>query len=59
MLYLRFFLLTDGASLTRGIGDGIPLRPTQPDALIEKFTVVVRATVKGSVLVPCKACSEV
>ena len=51
MLYLLFFLLRDGSSLTRRIKDAIPLHAAQRDALIEKFTVVVRATVKGSVLV--------
>lgn len=51
MLYLTFFLLRDGSSLTRKIKQAIPLRPAQRDALLEKFTVVVRATVKGSVLV--------
>lgn len=51
MLYLTFFLLRDGSSLTRRIKDAIPLHPAQRDALIEKFTIVVRATVKGSVLV--------
>lgn len=51
MLYLTFFLLRDGSGLTRRIKHAIPLRPLQRDALIEKFTVVVRATVKGSVLV--------
>lgn len=51
MLYLTFFLLRDGSGLTRRIKDAIPLRPAQRDALIEKFAVVVRATVKGSVLV--------
>lgn len=51
MLYLTFFLLRDGAGLTRRIKDAIPLHAEQRDALIEKFTIVVRATVKGSVLV--------
>lgn len=51
MLYLTFFLLRDGSGLTRRIKDAIPLHPSQRDALIEKFAVVVRATVKGSVLV--------
>ncbi|MCP8894921.1 AI-2E family transporter [Shinella daejeonensis] len=51
MLYLTFFLLRDGSSLTRRIKDAIPLRASQRDALLEKFTVVVRATVKGSVFV--------
>ena len=51
MLYLTFFLLRDGSSLTRRIKDAIPLRASQRDALLEKFAVVVRATVKGSILV--------
>ncbi len=51
MLYLLFFLLRDGAGLTRRIKRAIPLRPRQRDALLEKFAVVVRATVRGSLLV--------
>lgn len=51
MLYLTFFLLRDGSSLTGRIKDAIPLRPAQRDELLAKFAVVVRATVKGSILV--------
>ena len=51
MLYLTFFLFRDGARLTARIKDAIPLHPSQRDALIDKFAVVVRATVKGSILV--------
>ncbi len=51
MVYLMFFPLRDGTSLTRRIKDAVPLRPAQRDELFEKFTIVVRATVKGSVLV--------
>ena len=51
MLYLTFFLLRDGSSLTRRIKDAIPLRASQRDELLQKFAVVVRATVKGSILV--------
>jgi predicted PurR-regulated permease PerM len=51
MLYLTFFLLRDGSSLTSRIKEAIPLRPSQRDELLQKFAVVVRATVKGSVLV--------
>ena len=51
MLYLLYFLLRDGSSLTRRIKQAIPLHDHQRDALLEKFAVVVRATVKGSVLV--------
>ncbi len=51
MLYLLFFLFRDGNALSRRIKDAIPLRVELRDALLEKFTVVIRATVKGSLLV--------
>jgi predicted PurR-regulated permease PerM len=51
MLYLLFFLFRDGNTLSRRIKDSIPLRAELRDALLEKFTVVIRATVKGSLLV--------
>jgi predicted PurR-regulated permease PerM len=51
MLYLLFFLLRDGPSLTGQIREAIPLREDQQRALINKFTVVVRATVKGTMIV--------
>lgn len=51
MLYLLFFLFRDGNALSRRIKEAIPLRAELRDALLEKFTVVIRATVKGSLLV--------
>ena len=51
MLYLTFFLLRDGRYLTRRIGEVVPLRSEQRSALFDKFTTVIRATVKGSVIV--------
>ena len=51
MLYLTFFFLRDGRQLTRRIGEAVPLRAEQRSALFEKFTTVIRATVKGSVIV--------
>jgi len=51
MLYLLFFLLRDGASLSRRVKDAVPLRPEPKRALFEKFAVVVRAMVKGTILV--------
>jgi predicted PurR-regulated permease PerM len=51
MLYLTFFLLRDGRYLTRRIGEIVPLHSEQRSALFEKFTTVIRATVKGSVIV--------
>jgi predicted PurR-regulated permease PerM len=51
MLYLLFFLFKDGETLAQRIKDAIPLRPELRDSLLEKFTVVIRATVKGGILV--------
>jgi predicted PurR-regulated permease PerM len=51
VLYLLFFLLRDGDSLARRIRDAIPLRPEQRRDLFGKFTTVIRATVKGNVVV--------
>ncbi|WP_315757689.1 AI-2E family transporter [Bradyrhizobium sp. SZCCHNRI2007] len=51
MVYLLFFLLRDEETLSERIKSAIPLRPEQRDALLRKFTVVIRATVKGSLLV--------
>ena len=51
MLYLLFFLLRDGDVLFSRLMDAIPLRPDQQRALFDKFTVVVRATVKGNIVV--------
>jgi predicted PurR-regulated permease PerM len=51
MLYLLFFLLRDGRALVERLKCAIPLRSEQKDALFQQFTVVVRATVKGDILV--------
>jgi predicted PurR-regulated permease PerM len=51
MLYLLFFFLRDGQELTRRIRIAIPLAEPQKRRLQLKFTRVVRATVKGNVLV--------
>jgi predicted PurR-regulated permease PerM len=51
MLYLLFFLLRDGDALVRRIRAAIPLREEQQRELLEKFTVVTRATVKGNIVV--------
>jgi predicted PurR-regulated permease PerM len=51
MLYLLFFLLRDGESLSRSLMDSIPLRSPQRTALFDQFATVIRATVKGDVLV--------
>jgi predicted PurR-regulated permease PerM len=51
MLYLLFFLLRDGSGLIGGIADKLPVQPRRRRALLEKFTLVVRATVKGGILI--------
>jgi len=51
MLYLLFFLLRDGRTLAARIEEAIPLQAEQKSALFRKFTIVIRATVKGDMLV--------
>jgi predicted PurR-regulated permease PerM len=51
MLYLLFFLLRDGETLTRRIKAALPLREDQQQTLLGKFAVVIRATVKGNIVV--------
>ena len=51
MLYLLFFFLRDGAELARKIRPAVPLAEYQKRRLQLKFNRVVRATVKGNVLV--------
>jgi len=51
MLYLLFFLLRDGKALADRIKVTIPLRTDQKAALFSRFADVVRATVKGGILV--------
>jgi predicted PurR-regulated permease PerM len=51
MLYLLFFLLRDGQSLAARIRHAIPLSLKYKQRLLNNFTTVIRATVKGNVLV--------
>lgn len=51
MLYLLFFLLRDGADLSVKIRNAIPLSQDHKRHLITKFTEVIRATVKGNIVV--------
>jgi predicted PurR-regulated permease PerM len=50
-MYLLFFLLRDGAGVARDIRAAIPLAPAPRDRLLERLTTVIRATVKGNILV--------
>jgi predicted PurR-regulated permease PerM len=51
MLYLLFFLLRDGDELFRIIKEAVPLRAEQQRAIFSKFATVIRATVKGTIVV--------
>lgn len=51
MLYLLFFLLLDGRALAARIQQAIPLSTNHKKRLFDKFTTVIRATVKGNFLV--------
>lgn len=49
--YLAFFLLRDGPELAQRIGVAVPLQARYKRRLLEKFTTVVRATIKGNIAV--------
>lgn len=51
MLYLLFFLLRDGRTLALRIGQATPLDNDYKKKLVLKFTTVIRATVKGNIVV--------
>jgi predicted PurR-regulated permease PerM len=51
MLYLLFFLMRDGRRLADSIKEAVPLRGDRKSALFSRFADVVRATVKGGILV--------
>ena len=50
-LYLAFFLLRDGAALTLRIKAAIPLDEPHKLSLARKFATVIRATVKGNIVI--------
>ena len=51
MLYVMFFLLRDGAALTTRASEAIPLRKDIQHDLSARFTNVIRATIKGNIVV--------
>jgi predicted PurR-regulated permease PerM len=51
MLYLLFFLLRDGDDLLKRVKAAIPLHPEHQRTLVSRFTGVIRATVKGNLVV--------
>lgn len=51
MLYLAFFLLRDGQRMAVRLEEAIPLRPGLRRPLLDKIVTVIRATIKGSLVV--------
>jgi predicted PurR-regulated permease PerM len=51
MLYVLYFLLRDGHVLSERIARAIPLHDHQTERLLNQFVTVVRATVKGNIVV--------
>jgi predicted PurR-regulated permease PerM len=51
MLYIAFFLVRDGDAIQRAVRRALPLTMPQQQQLAQKFSTVIRATVKGNLLV--------
>ncbi len=51
MLYILFFFLRDGHQLVRRLREAIPLQLDVKRSLATKFATVIRATVKGNIVV--------
>lgn len=51
MLYLLFFLFRDGPALAAMVRKASPLSDGHTDHILEKFTSVIKATVKGNVII--------
>lgn len=51
MLYMLFFFFRDGEELSRAVARCIPLHPQHTRRLLTQFATVVRATVKGNIVV--------
>ncbi len=49
--YIAFFLIRDGDNLVTDLRHALPLAPKHKRALIHKFATVIRAIVKGNLLV--------
>jgi len=51
MIYLLFFLFRDGQELGEKIRQAIPLSEDYKNQFVEKFAAVIRATVKGNIII--------
>ncbi len=50
-LYLAFFMLRDGEQLARAMRHATPLAPTHKKELVQRFATIIRATVKGNLII--------
>ena len=50
-VYLAFFMIRDGDGMVRDLRQAIPLTPGHTQQLLDKFTAVIRGTVRGNLLV--------
>jgi predicted PurR-regulated permease PerM len=50
-VYIAFFLIRDGEGLAKAVRRAMPLSAEHTRELVDKFTTVIRATVKGNLLV--------
>ena len=51
LLYTMFFLLKDGPRMLRAVMLYLPLEESDKEHMLDKFTAVTRATLKGTVLI--------
>ncbi|MDM0115851.1 AI-2E family transporter [Variovorax sp. J22R133] len=51
MLYLLYFFLRDGGDLSKTMRNALPLAKPHTHFLLNKFTTVIRATIKGNIAV--------
>lgn len=51
MIYLSFFLLRDGRGIVRSLLLALPLSNHQKKLLTDKFSAVIRATIKGNFII--------
>jgi predicted PurR-regulated permease PerM len=51
MLYMLYFFVRDGAALSKTVREALPMARPHTHFLLNKFTTVIRATIKGNVAV--------
>jgi predicted PurR-regulated permease PerM len=51
MLYMLYFFVRDGAALSKTVREALPMARPHTHLLLNKFTNVIRATIKGNVAV--------